>query len=159
MARGLLTAGLVAVIVVVALGARPAPEPGPADPGQLERLVRDDYVDAFVREDADRWLGLFADDAIALHHESPAAEGKSAIAGLLDSFRAEFRVLDMQVTVEEVRISGNWALTWGYFTERFAPRAATGGPAEVTNVGRYLLLWERQSDGHWRIIADMGNRG
>jgi ketosteroid isomerase-like protein len=26
----------------------------------------------------------------------------------------------------------------------------------VTDEGRYVTIWHRQSDGNWKIIADMG---
>jgi uncharacterized protein (TIGR02246 family) len=126
-----------------------------AERARLLALVESHYVSTFRAGDVPAWLALFGDDAVALHHNSPTLVGKPALYRFAEDFHERFTVEDMRVTVEEVRISGNWAFTWGRFVETFA---AKDEPERHENAGRYLLLWEKQSDGHWRIIADMGNR-
>ena len=51
----------------------------------------------------------------------------------------------------------DWALTRGSYTTRFRPIGTTGDGAPP-NVGKFLLLWERQANGEWKIILDMGNQ-
>ena len=51
--------------------------------------------------------------------------------------------------------SGDLGFTWGHFTA--TSHDSTG--KLVTDHGKYLDVWRRQSDGSWRWIADIGTGG
>ena len=56
---------------------------------------------------------------------------------------------------EEAFISGanDFGYTWGYAT--FAGTDENGEPTE--NYGKYVTIWQRQPNGEWKWIADLGN--
>jgi ketosteroid isomerase-like protein len=45
-------------------------------------------------------------------------------------------------------VSGDLGYTWGHY------KITTDGE---TKHGKYMTVWHRESDGTWKVIADMGN--
>ncbi len=63
----------------------------------------------------------------------------------------------MQLSWEprEARVaeSGELGYTWGtYKSESLSPGGDT-----VIRYGKYLNIWKKNSDGHWKLLVDMGN--
>ena len=96
-----------------------------------------------------------------MHHSLPALHGREAIRDFGRMVHDGFVVEQFDLTVNEVRVSETWALTRGSFVSRFAPadaeQSSASGPEAPPTVGKFVLLWEREDDGEWRIILDMGN--
>jgi len=67
-----------------------------------------------------------------------------------------FEVRRFDVEVTEIRRSGDWAYTAGEYTSQFVSRG-DGQQPFGTERGKFVLLWERQDDGEWKIILDAGN--
>lgn len=132
----------------------PLPVPTIAD---FSGWVNERYVAPFVAGDVPKWLEVFDDDAVALHNSLPGMTGKQAIAGFGNFVAANIRIEDMSVRLSEISINGNWAYTWGTYHNRLIMRS-TGQPmpGHAEN-GKVLFLWERQTDGTWKIQVDMGN--
>ena len=125
----------------------------------VKRLFAVGYVEPYNAKDIDRWLEIFADDAIGLHNGLPPLEGRDAIRGFGEAVRDNFDVAEISAQIDEVRRSGNWAWTRGRYESNFIPKAGTEGFPEVRQNGKLLLIWERQQDGRWLITVDMGNSG
>lgn len=123
----------------------------------FELLVINDYIEPYKTGDTERWMEIFADDAVGMHNTLPALEGKQAIHQFAEVVHSRFDIEQLDVTVDSVTREGDWALTRGNFTASFILK---GGDAEMQpepRHGKYVLLWERQSDGTWKVILDMGN--
>jgi ketosteroid isomerase-like protein len=56
------------------------------------------------------------------------------------------------VAADDVLIEGNLAVVVGTFEETLNPRT---GPSSVLR-GRYILVWQRQTDGSWKIKRGIG---
>ena len=115
--------------------------------------VRAAHVAALNADDVEGWLGVFAEDGVQMPPNAPANVGKSAIRpwveGLLGAFRCEF-TLDVQ----EVRVSGDWAVERGAYRIMLTPKAG-GTPME--DVGKYITIYQRQPDGVWKMARDIWN--
>ena len=135
-----------------------SPAPGEQ---QFRTWVEERYAQPFRDGETDRWIEAFGDDAVGMHHTLPALEGREAIRGFGRMVHETFVIDRFDLTVEEVRVEGAWALTRGVFASRFVPRAASeliaSGAETPATEGKFILLWERQDDGEWRIVLDMGN--
>ncbi len=146
------------VCVLVLLVACESREP---DEEQFRDWVEQRYAEPFRTGDADRWAQAFSVEAVGMHHTLPALQGREAIRDFARIVHDNFVIKQFDLTVNEVRASGNWALTRGSFVSRFAPgdpeQLKASGPDAPANVGKFVLLWEREDDGQWRIILDMGN--
>ena len=126
------------------------------DDAYFRNLVANAYVKPFAQGDTERWLSAFADDAVAMHNRRPVDAGKPVIREFADAVARYFRIEQFDVTVTQVRRSGDWALTRGEFVSRFVNKSDGQSPWGQEH-GKFILLWERQANDEWKIILDMGN--
>ena len=68
---------------------------------------------------------------------------------MLDQFTVK-----LIVEVLEVRVAGDWAFARMTYTETLTPKAG-GEPTEDS--GRWLVIYERQPDGAWKIYLEIWN--
>jgi ketosteroid isomerase-like protein len=102
-------------------------------------------------------LEVFADDVVGMHNTLPPLVGKDAVRQFGEMVAENLNIEQMDIVVDEVRVNGSWALTRGSFTSKFVPKSVTDSSAIKPGLGKFILLWERQSDGVWKVILDMGN--
>lgn len=146
-------AALACVLLLAGCAAQPTP---PTD-AQFETWVTERYVAPFRAGEPERWAEAFSDNAVALHNRRDPDVGRDAILAFGRLVAETFEVSEMDVHVDEVRINGDWAFTRGTYVNNFRFRAS-GEPAPWGREhGKFFMLWERQPDGEWRIIVDMGN--
>jgi ketosteroid isomerase-like protein len=99
----------------------------------------------------DRVATAFADDATMVVYLQPGAiHGHAAIADYWRERLSTTRFLDIQLTTNEVSVTGDLAYEIG--TSR--TKSQTGAALPVVSTGRYLAVWRRGVDGRWRIQAD-----
>lgn len=98
--------------------------------------------------------GAMAPDARKLDADVPTAVGRDAILALMARYPADLE-LDWNPEEAVVARSGDLGYTWGHFIA--SHRDAKG--ETVTEFGRYLDVWRRDTDGLWRWIADIGTSG
>ena len=134
--------------------------PAPSEE-QFRAWVEERYAQPFRNGQTDRWVEAFASDAAGMHHTLPALEGRDAIRDFGRLVHGTFVIDRFELTVNEVQVKDAWALTRGSFVSRFVPREAAvaqqPGAEAAPTAGKFVLIWERQDDGEWRIILDMGN--
>jgi len=95
-----------------------------------------------------------APDARKLDGGAPPAIGRDAILALMARYPADL-ALDWTPDEAVVAASGDLGFTWGHFTATHH----NGTGELLTEHGKYLDVWRRQSDGGWRWIADIGTGG
>ena len=134
-----------------------ASTPPPPSAADFDRLVQQRYVTPFKAGDAAAWAQAFAPSAVGLHDRMPALVGQAAIADFGRRVAGFLRIDRFDVTVEELRVNGSWAYTRGSFSTRLLKRD-DGSDSGLGGEGKFFFLWERQPDGEWKIIVDMGNR-
>lgn len=116
-------------------------------------LVRERHVVALNAGDAGAWVAEFAEDGVQMPPHSPANIGKRAIdswsRGFLDHFTVKF-ALD----VGEVCIVDDWAFERGGYSIALEPKAGGGS---MTENGKYITLYRRDSAGTWQMARDIWN--
>lgn len=127
-----------------------------ADPPDFAELVQQRYVLPFQVGDVETWAQAFAIDAIALHNHRPADRGREAIEAFGRLVHQVFDLAEYDVAVTDIRTEGNWAMTVGSFTTRFVSKA-DGSEPFGRQEGKFVLVWQRNGQGQWEIILDMGN--
>jgi ketosteroid isomerase-like protein len=105
--------------------------------------------------DADALLTFYAEDWVALPPDGPAQSDPAVLEEGMRSFFANNDYMLEEATVEDIKASGDLAVVRVHFRDRFAPK--TGG-LETAQSGQWIVIWERQADGAWKIGADMWNR-
>ncbi|NKB35973.1 MAG: DUF4440 domain-containing protein [Gammaproteobacteria bacterium] len=123
----------------------------------FEQLVLNNYITPFKNAETEKWLQVFAEDAIGMHNTLPAFVGKEAIAQFGAMVGQNLNIEQMDVTIEEVKVNGSWALTRGSFVSKFVPKNLQDSSAIKPANGKFILLWEQQQNGEWKVILDMGN--
>jgi uncharacterized protein (TIGR02246 family) len=117
--------------------------------------VLNQYAVACNNDDLDLWISLWADDGTRMPPNAPATVGKEQ---LREAVKPAFEAmnLDMTIHIEEAKVYGDLGLTRCTFTLKMTPKA--GGEEIVFEPdGKALTLYERQSDGSWKIVYDCFN--
>ena len=122
-----------------------------------ERAVRDaDAVTlkAAQANDVNGAVANYADDADWLPPNAPLVHGKSAIrAGWAKLISNPGFTIDWQINKLEVARSGDMAYT--IYTYQMTVDGANGKP--ITDQGKDMAVWKKQSDGSWKMVADTFN--
>ena len=123
----------------------------------LKQRVEVAYAAPFRSGRVADWVKVFAADALAYHDGPPPFKGRDAIMAFGTLVHRNFEIREFNVTVDEIRSDGGWALTAGHYSAHFVPRSADAyAGATGPRQGKFIFVWERKA-GQWLIIADMGN--
>lgn len=124
-----------------------------ADPRPAIAQANVDFAGAARRGDAAGVANFYANDAVMMPPNMPAARGRDAIrqvwSGLLGSGK-----VDLTLTTDNVIQSCDLATEVGHYDFAITPNAA--GAATQRDSGKYAVTW-RNDGGQWRIVADIFN--
>ena len=105
--------------------------------------------------DYDRWISLWADDGVQMPPDDPARIGKAQIREKMKPLFDQF-ILKIDVDIAEARVYDDLGLTRCTYTLNITPKAG-GETIHAMPDGKALTLYERQSDGSWKIVFDCFN--
>ena len=114
------------------------------------------YAVAVNTGDFDLWISLWADDGVQMPPDTPARIGKEQIR---EAMKPGFNQMNLDITIhsiEETKVYGDLGLTRCTYTLKVTPKAG-GETIIVYPDGKALTLYERQSDGSWKIKYDIFN--
>ncbi len=121
----------------------------------LQQAVQDtnrEWMEAVKRGDPASVAALYTEDATLLAPNTEPIRGRQGIEAF---FKAGMQMGIREATLETVDVDylGDTAYEVGDYTMKIAPE---GGEA-VTDKGKYLVVWKRESDGPWKLAVDMWN--
>jgi ketosteroid isomerase-like protein len=123
----------------------------------LEQLLRDldnKWAKAAATKDVEQTIAFYSDDAVVFPPNATSAATKEAIRnGWTEMFASSGFVISWQPTRVQVAKSGGMAWVSGAYELRM--NDANGKPSN--DRGKYLEVWEKQTDGNWKCTADMWN--
>ena len=119
------------------------------------KALLDEFVQLYDAEDFDRLMSVFyAENPVLMTPNVPVRKGKEAILlAYQEDSRANIEHIDSSVA-EDVRISGNLAVAWGMDTGTTTPRS---GGEPVPYSLKWMMAFERQSDGTWKCLWEIWN--
>ncbi|HEX5870339.1 MAG TPA: nuclear transport factor 2 family protein [Longimicrobium sp.] len=126
-----------------------------ADPAGIRQVIDRNnarLIQTFVAGDAAAAAELFADDAVLMLNGVPQIRGKAAIEQALAGFFTAVKYRGIVANVQEVQFFGDYALEMGTTVMTYD----VGGQT-VTDHGKYLVAWQRQPGGEWKIHRDVSN--
>jgi ketosteroid isomerase-like protein len=130
---------------------------GAADPVASEAAVRKadaDWAATTSTASANAWMSFYAADAIVLLPHDQIASGTELIRQTVTRLLALPHVSLVSRPIDvKVASSGEVALLMGVYELRFDDEH--GSP--VSDRGRRLEIWRRQSDGSWKCSVDTWN--
>jgi uncharacterized protein (TIGR02246 family) len=110
------------------------------------------WIDAWDKADASLIAGLFATDGVLLGRNGKSFKGPNQILERMKTvMNAAGKGVKATVTTVDLWLDGEIA----YETGKYSYTSQEKGQP-VTDEGRYVTIWRRQSDGSWKIVADMG---
>jgi uncharacterized protein (TIGR02246 family) len=119
--------------------------------GQIEQAAAR-FSDAFNRGDAPALAAMYDTGGVVLAPNAPPMHGRQNIEAFWAGARQQgFRTLSL--AVDSVEPIGNHAIELGRYSLVIQPP----GQAEMTDRGKYMVLWKRQADGSWKLYRDMFN--
>jgi ketosteroid isomerase-like protein len=129
----------------------------PSGTQSVEQLLRDldaQWAKAAAAKDVEQTIGYYSDDAIVLPPNATSAATKEAIRnGWKDMFASPGFVITWKPTRVQLAKSGD--MGWVSGTYELTTNDASGKP--INDRGKYLEVWEKQTDGNWKCAAAMWN--
>ena len=149
--KSLFLCGCIALLSITIVGAVTAADT------KIEQTLRDldaQWSAAAGAKDLDKTVSFYSDDAIVMPPNASAARTKEAIRKLWqDLIASPGFVISWKATKIERAKSGDLACLSG--TYEFTMNDASGKP--VNDHGKYVEVWEKQSDGKWKCGTDIWN--
>ncbi len=145
------TANLVLFLALGVFVTACAPTEQAVDPNDIRERY-DAFNAAFSAADPEAVVAFYADNAIRVDSDGSVMDGTAAIRDELSTFFGDNNYVLDEVTEPDVQASGDLAVTLSVFREHWTPKA---GGETSQQVGQWLVVWQRQSDGSWMIIREM----
>ncbi len=110
------------------------------------------FLEAFNQGDAAAVAALYTDDATLMPPNSDMIQGRH---GIQDFWHTGIQggLKDLSLTTVEVRASGDTAYEIGTVSLTAQPK----GQDPVRVSGKYVVLWQRNPDGSWKLHVDIWN--
>ncbi len=124
-----------------------------AEAREAIRRQAEQLVAIWPSENLDSIMPRFADDAVLLFPDMPDARGRDAVREALKQGFDAVEIESLETEIDTMEVFDDVAYEWGRYTERMAER----GKPMITIQGRYLMRWQRQGDGSWKVTRFTGN--
>jgi len=115
-----------------------------------EQAVRDadaEWSKVEGAKDLDKTVSYYADDAVVLPPNQPMVTSKDGIRNLWKGFLDSLTDISWKTTRAETSNPANMA----YLIGTYAMTMKDG----TKDTGKYCEVWKKQSDGKWKVVADM----
>ena len=114
----------------------------------------DRFLAALAAGDVPGLLGVLTDDVTFYRPHEPTRKGRQVVEAWARQTFAAINTERVSVSGRNVVIAGDSAIEIGDFV--WAVRPAAGGPT-TEDRGRFMAIWQRQSDGSWKAAHDLWN--
>ncbi len=121
---------------------------------QAQRNLAEEFDAAVNSGDLERFLRLYAEDAVRLPPGTDVLQGKAAISSAMKQFFDQYDAAH-QLVVLDARVSGNLAISRGRWESTDTPK---GGGDPLRGTGAWTSIRERQADGSWKTVLEIWNR-
>lgn len=127
------------------------PAPDVAAVRQTIEAANAKFSAAFVHGDTAVMIGTYADDALIMPPNGAVISGRDAIAKSIAGEVSAMKLSAFTLNTQDVIVAGDYAIETGSYAMTFAGKS--GKPMQ--DVGKYLTVWKKQSDGGYKLIRDM----
>lgn len=111
------------------------------------------FVDGFTKGDTTGVAALYGDDAQLMLPGTKAIKGHKDIAGAFAADLGSNKYSNVTLATDDVIVGGDLAVQTGHYAWTITPKK--GKP--VTDAGKFVTVWQRQTDGSYRIVRDIAN--
>ena len=114
-----------------------------------------EYIQALAKSDAEAFASVYAPDGARMAPQGELIRGHAAIADGTRKLLQGTGPIDATIGTEDLWVVNDIAYETGKWQYKFTP---VKKPTQVLG-GRYMTIWKKQPNGHWRIVADMSIPG
>ena len=143
----------VAALLAAGCGAASNPESSAARDeslgGAAVLAASESHVNAWRQNDASAIAGHVANDVVISSPEQPDIRGRDAAERTWRDMLLTAKVMQLDVRPEPIMVSDDLAVEAGEYDELVQ---VTGQPELLEIKGRYVCVWQRQTDDTWKII-------
>ncbi len=138
--------------------AQPAKEPPKPDVAAIRAAIETSnaaQTAAVVKGDIPGVMAPYAADAVVFNPGAPMAAGLPEIQKMFEGMLGAMTIKEFTLSVSDVIVagSGDLAVEHGRYTWTVEPKGGTPMP----DAGKYVVVWQKQADGGWKIIRDILN--
>jgi uncharacterized protein (TIGR02246 family) len=142
------------LVVVLASGCAQQPQVDVQAEQAAIRQAGVEWMNAANAKDVDRIVGLYTEDASLFPPNAPLVTGKEAMAPLWSEM-VEAPGFSTSLRTTKVEISRSGELAYAAGTYEDTRNDPEGNP--VTDRGKWVVVFEKQPDGAWKMVADIWN--
>jgi len=148
----LLTLNCISIVSTLAGCRQAQPDTRAADEETIRSLDAE-WSKTAGEHNLDGTVAFYADNAVLLPPDEPAATNQAAIRASWAAALGAFETVSWEVTKVEVARSGDLA----YLTGKWRGTLKNAGGVAVPVTGKLVEVWGRQPDGKWKCVADTYN--
>jgi len=143
---------LATLLVLTACAAPPAevPDTRAADAATIHALVKD-WSAAAQAKDAETFVSVYAQSAVLLLEGAPDLAGVEAIREAVNGMMQDPN-FDLSFEADAVKVARAGDMAYETGTYSMTMSDPEGTPS--TQSGHYVVLWEKQADGSWKVVVD-----
>jgi ketosteroid isomerase-like protein len=135
----------------------PAPSEKSSSTESVEQLLRDldaKWSKAAAAKDVEQTIAYYSDGAVVLPPNEASAATKEAIR---NSWKAMLGSPGLVISWQPIKVQVGKAGEMAWVTGTYELTMTDTGGKPINDRGKYLEVWEKQTDGNWKCAADMWN--
>ncbi|RJP69720.1 MAG: SgcJ/EcaC family oxidoreductase [Ignavibacteriales bacterium] len=106
-----------------------------------------------IQGDVDAYMSYLADDVVLLLPNAEPLKGKEVIRKLVVNVFNTITVAETNI-MKDIIICDNLGYAWGIYDATFTAKA---DGTKTRELGKVVTLWQRGSDGQWKLKMGMSN--
>jgi uncharacterized protein (TIGR02246 family) len=116
--------------------------------------LEDKWNQALLSGDLTALADMYTTEAYSLPNNMPMMKGNSAIREGHKKELEGVKYTNLSSKTLDVKGNGDIAVEIGTYSSTFTPVNST---EQKTEDGKYVNVWQKQSDGSWKILTDSWN--
>jgi ketosteroid isomerase-like protein len=130
-----------------------APAPDAATVRRAIEASDSSFSAAALRGDSTGLASHYADDAVLMLANVPAARGHEAIARSFGALVSTMKLSAFKLQTQDVTLAGEYAIETG----AYQMTSQMKGAKPIQDIGKYIVVWKKQPDGSYKIFRDIAN--
>lgn len=145
---------IVIPVMLLVVGCQPATMELSEEDVATIRALGPAISEAALAQDIDALLEPFTDDAVFMPPNTPTIQGRGSAASWIESAWVGVDIAEHAIELTDVEGAGDFAAARGVYREAYI---LEGTPEPIRFTGKLCFLLSKQSDGSWRITAEIWN--
>ena len=105
-------------------------------------------------KDVEKSVGVYAEDAVFLPNGASIATGKTQIRDSWSHLMA-LPGVELKFAPTNIEVAKSKDMAYDVGTYQLKVNDPQGNPA--TQIGKYVVVWKKQADKQWKVVADIFN--